>query len=96
MLYFQALLLTVCIQINLRSNSHWPAFIGFVLMNFLVQLTISLSLELEIVPVLITAAINIAFAYPYFFFLGRTQGSSLYWPIMISGVFIFLSLIIFL
>lgn len=65
-------------------------------MNFLVQVTISLSLELDVVPVLISTAINFALAYPYFFLLGRTQGSSLYMVIMVSGVFTFLGLIYFL
>lgn len=95
MLYFQALLLTVCIQINLRANNHWPAIISFVLMNFLVQFAISLSLGSETIPVFVTAGINAAFAIPYFFLLGRTQGSSLYWPIMITGVFVFLGLVFF-
>ncbi|MBD5781122.1 hypothetical protein IEN85_16605 [Pelagicoccus sp. NFK12] len=92
MLYFQALLLALCIQLNLRCNNHWPAVITFVVMSFLVQLAITLSLGLSLLAVLITTSVNFVFAFLYFFSLGRTQGSSYYWPIMAAGLGLYIGI----
>jgi len=92
MLYFHAILLIVCIQTNIRTNSHWPAVLIFVSLDFLVHLAIGLSLGLSVVAILIASVINFAFAYLYFFLLRRSQGSSHYWTIMALGIALFLGI----
>lgn len=96
MLLYSALLLTVFIQLNLRCNSHWPATIGFVFFDAIVTFAIVLARDITLFAVLISAVLNLAFAAPFFFLLGRAQGSSHYWTILVSGIALYLGLSFFL
>lgn len=83
-----AIILAALVKLNTECEGPWFATGIFASVGFL----FSLMLGVPFLAILIGTAINVGLGFLYFWLLKKTEGSTVWWVIMITGIVIFLFL----